>query len=202
MEEWLLKWKILINVEKSIAVIFSRGAKRPKKLVMFKQELNWENQAKYLGVVLDTKLSWQAHYDYIKDKFRKCISMIRPLLGSHSPLNINTKLLVYKSLLRPIISYAAPVWGGAYKTRMKEFERLQSTTLRYYIMSAHKYVRNDDIHRSLNIPTLQEFIFKLAKKFYEDLDHIDNNDIQELEIYDHLLIQNLHRPRASLSLGN
>lgn len=170
MEQWLQKWKILIYVDKSVAVIFSRGSKRPKKLKMFNQELNWGNQAKYLGVVLDTKLSWQPHYDYIKDKYRKCMSMIRPYLGRNSPLNVKVKLHVYKSLQRPIITYAAPVWGCACKTRIGDFERMQSSTLRYYILSAHQYVRNDDIHRSFNLPTLQEFIYKLAVKFYENLE--------------------------------
>ena len=203
LETWLDRWRIKINVSKSAAVMFTRKLRDlPAKLKMYGTELDWLKTTRYLGVILDSRLTWKPHLQYISDKYRLNTIKLNKLIGRHSPLNLQNKLLLYKVIMRPVITYAAPVWGGACRTTLEKFERLQSSTLRHKVICANRYMRNDDILKALNIPSLKKFIGQMATKFFSALDLIDNTEIQFLAFddYDHTLPKNLHRPRASLAL--
>ena len=204
LEIWLDRWRIKINVSKSAAVMFTRKLRDfPAKLKMYDTELNWLKTTRYLGVILDSRLTWKPHLEYITDKYRLNTIKLNKLIGRQSPLNLQNKLLVYKVIMRPVITYAAPVWGGACRTTLEKFERLQSSTLRHKVVCANRYMRNEDILKALNIPPLKKFIGQMATNFFSGLDHIDNTEIQFLayDDYDHTLPKNLHRPRASLALA-
>lgn len=138
---------------------------------------------------------------YIRDKFIKAKFALKYLMSPRSKIGIANKLLLYKIALRPIITYAAPVWGGASKHRLEAFDILQNNTLRNNVAKAKWYMRNDGIRASLNIPKLTEFIGKLAIKFYHNIDNHSNTEIQALPNYDPTHINYIHRPRASLCLA-
>jgi len=202
LESWLDRWQIAINVDKSAAVVFNRRtAPPPTELTLFGSPLPWERKTKYLGVILDSRLTWAPHYQYIKDKFRKATFALKYLMTRRSPINMENKLLLYKIALRPIITYAAPIWGGAAKSRLQAFDILQNNILRKYVTRARWYMRNEDIRSLLDIPKLTEFIGKLSINFYNSVDNHDNPSILEIPTYDQNDINYLHRPRASLNLA-
>lgn len=205
LETWLSRWRIQINVDKSAAVMFTRTlTPTPANLKMYGTDIQWTKSTKYLGVMLDSRLTWKPHLEYITDKFRKVCFCLNYLLGRNSLLNLTNKLLIYKVILRPTLTYAAPVWGGACKTTIDRFERLQNTTIRYRVVNANRYMRNVDILRSLELPSLREFISKNATKFFAGLDLIDNPEIARLayDDYDYTHPRYVHRPRASLGLAD
>lgn len=88
------------------------------------------DQIKYLGVIVDQRLSWYPQVEQVSMKIRKFNWMFRSLRHL-APNNIritNTKsknLLneIYISLVQTIIMYCIPVWGGALKSRFIEIER-------------------------------------------------------------------------------
>lgn len=201
LEIWLNQWKVKINVSKSAAVFFSKKIIKPPKLSMYGEQLNWDTKTRYLGVILDARLTWKPHFEFITAKFRLKKILLKQLLGRYSPLNVRNKLLVYKTILRPTITYAAPVWGGACRTTIDRFEVLQSTTLRHQVLAANRYASNTDIAKALNIPSLRHFMGKLAITFYNSLESNENEELKNLDTYDHTDPRYLHRPRASLALA-
>lgn len=82
---------------------------------------------KYLGITIDTKLSFKEHIKQIILKTRKLIYVFKNLRDV-----ANWKLLktVYESLGESIISYGIGIWGGTYKTLMLELERTQRMILK------------------------------------------------------------------------
>ena len=62
---------------------------------------------KDLGITISYDLSWSDHIDEVVDKANKVLGVIKRVLGSNS---VNEFSLLYKSLVRPILEYAAPVW--------------------------------------------------------------------------------------------
>ena len=60
------------------------------------------SESKFLGVIVDNKLSWASHIKYISNKISKSLSIIRYLRYSFP-----TKILkiLYMSLVVPYISY-------------------------------------------------------------------------------------------------
>jgi len=62
---------------------------------------------KALGITISYDLSWRDHIHDVVNKASRVLGVIERVLGSKS----NTEFsLLYKSLVRPILEYAAPVW--------------------------------------------------------------------------------------------
>ena len=60
-----------------------------------------------LGITISYNLSWSDHIHELVNKANKVLGVIKGLLGSNS---VNEFSLLYKSLVRLILEYAAPVW--------------------------------------------------------------------------------------------
>ncbi|GFW09304.1 RNA-directed DNA polymerase from mobile element jockey [Trichonephila clavipes] len=103
------KWKISINVEKSTAIIFTKKKSLPPPIIMYNKQIPWFQEAKYLGIIFDTHLTWKQHIFYVRDKFRKIMFKLYPLIGRNSFLSIENKVLLYTAVMRPILAYASPL---------------------------------------------------------------------------------------------
>ncbi|GFX39535.1 putative RNA-directed DNA polymerase from transposon X-element [Trichonephila clavipes] len=53
-----------------------------------------------------------------------------PSLGEGLPLSLENKVILYKQILRPVITYGSPVWGAAAATHMKKIQVIQNKILR------------------------------------------------------------------------
>ena len=73
-------------------------------------ESQWKTSAKYLGVTLDKMLTLKLHVDQIIAKSGICVKSLYSLLHRKSNLHNENKLLLYKTVIRPILMYASSVW--------------------------------------------------------------------------------------------
>lgn len=196
LEAWFSKWKISINVEKCNAIIFTHSKNiNPPPLMFYGAPIPWTHELKYLGVILDRKLTWNSHILSIIKKYKQMRGKYWPLITRSSKMTVDNKILIYLIYLRPIITYASPVFGYAAKTHIKKLEVLENSTLRT-IANANWYMRNDEIRTALGIPNLKTFIKKISTSFFNNINNIDNDSLRELEIYDYNLPSNRKRPRA------
>nr|CAD7434834.1 unnamed protein product [Timema monikensis] len=101
---------------------------------------------------------------------------------SRSALSTRNGLTLYKQLLRPILDYACPAWGHLADTYMRRMQAFQSVCLRI-IVGAPWYVRNETLHRDLDMPTIKDHFRKLAQSFYARLPGATNPLIQGLGNY-------------------
>ncbi|GFW03121.1 RNA-directed DNA polymerase from mobile element jockey [Trichonephila clavipes] len=109
LEDWFSKWKIALNVAKTEAVFFTRKRSLTyPKIYLHNEQIPWSQHTKYLGVILDKKLTFKQHITHIRGNFIKKAHTLSPLINRRSKLNRSNKLLIYSLLLRPIIVYAAP----------------------------------------------------------------------------------------------
>ncbi|GBN90828.1 hypothetical protein AVEN_199499-1, partial [Araneus ventricosus] len=117
----------------------------------------------------------------------------------NSGLSIDNKLLICLAYLRPVITYASPIWACTAKTNLHKLETLENKTIRM-IAQAHWYQRTDEIRHAHNIPSLKQFIHKLSNKFYSSLPSIANPEIFKIPNYDISDSNNRKRPRFTLNL--
>ncbi|GFT40129.1 RNA-directed DNA polymerase from mobile element jockey [Trichonephila clavipes] len=77
LETWLTHWRIAINVDKSQAVVFRKwGATDPPiQLTLFDDNIQWVPVVKYLGLHIDSRLTFKKHIDYLSEKFWGRISL-------------------------------------------------------------------------------------------------------------------------------
>jgi len=200
LESWFSQWNLKINTSKSVAMYFARGRRSFVNRVNLKllgQDLPWASSTPYLGVTLDTTFTWKPHTELIRIKAKNRIKTLYPLLCRNSELSIDNKLLLYKSMIRSLISYAAPIWAVAAKTNFGRLETVQKILLRE-MTGAYWFYRNPQIRKNAKITTLKEYFVKLAKKFFANLNQVPNLYISNLPSYDATLRVNKKRPRAML----
>jgi hypothetical protein len=71
LERWLREERIAVNVSKSSAMLFAKAAWRVPRIrpVQFLGEpIEWVDTARYLGVTLDSRLTWRPHIVEVKKK--------------------------------------------------------------------------------------------------------------------------------------
>jgi hypothetical protein len=69
------------------------------------------------------------------------------------------KLLLYKTILRPMWTYGIPLWGTASQSNIEILQRFQNKALRT-IVNAPWYLPNSALHADLLIPTVREEVTK------------------------------------------
>ncbi|GBO34198.1 RNA-directed DNA polymerase from mobile element jockey [Araneus ventricosus] len=142
IEEWCTLWRVAINTDKTSFVKFRKGhpRKNQQSLTFFEEDLSWGMEIKYLGLILDPKLTFRNHIKYNTDKFwAKVRVIIRHLIGRKSPLSLNNKVLLFKQILRPILTYASEIWGLVVKTHLKKVQIMQNKISRI-MTNVHWYI--------------------------------------------------------------
>jgi hypothetical protein len=101
------------------------------------------------------------------------------LLGRKSKLSTNNKLLLYKTVLKPIWTYGIQLWGTASISNKEILERFQSKALRM-IVDAPWYVPKTVIRRDLQIPTVKEEIRRYSSQYSARLSAHPNDVVVNL----------------------
>lgn len=167
------KWKIKINPIKTQAIIFPYN-KSPKRiprreLVFGNDRITVSNNVKYLGVVLDKKLIFKTHINEMCTKTIKCFKALWPLLNKRSLLNFKNKNLLYKSVIRPILTYACPIWYTAANSHLKKLQIIQNKCLKM-INNKHWRYPTHRLHLETNYEKIIEFIARLNTNYFNKIE--------------------------------
>ncbi|GBN12516.1 putative RNA-directed DNA polymerase from transposon X-element [Araneus ventricosus] len=195
---WLIRWKVQVNSDKCQSVYFTRRRSTPSPPKLYRRPIPWRDETKYLGVMLDKRLTYKTHVDEVRNKVTAVNIKLYYVMGKNSKLSLRNKLLLYKTLLRPIMSYASPVWGAAAKTHINKLETAQNKIARQ-ITQAPWYVRNKQIQKELKLTSVLDYFRKLAIKFFNNIDNSTNAAIAEIPRYDPSEHRKRRRPRTLIS---
>ncbi|GBM88804.1 RNA-directed DNA polymerase from mobile element jockey [Araneus ventricosus] len=154
LEDWFAKWKIAINATKSEAIMFTKSTQKTNypPVKINNKIIPWSQECKYLGVILDTRLTWKPHFLYTKKKFRDLTRKFYPLISRNAKLSRENKILIYTAYLRPVLTYASSVWGYAAKYNHKIIETQQNLLIRKICGANIWYIHNTDIYKALDYP--------------------------------------------------
>ena len=90
------------------------------------------------------------------------------IIERKSKLSLENKLLIYKTILKPIWTYGIPLWGTASNSNIEILQRFQNKVLRS-IVNAPRYVPNTLLHTDLQIQTVKAEITNFRTKYQEKL---------------------------------
>jgi hypothetical protein len=161
VEEWTRKWRIKLNEIKTTHINFTNKKFDYKPIYINNQIIPHSNVAKYLGITLDTKLRWKHHIKKKREELNVRYQKMYWMMGRSSSLSVKNKILIYKQVLRPIWTYGFQLWGCACQTNNAIIQRFQNKVLRD-IVNAPYYIKNENIHKDLNMETVDEIIKKMA----------------------------------------
>ena len=114
LSTWLKSNNLLLNTTKTYYAVFHRAKmKLPLKsikLFMDKTNLREVECIKYLGVILDNKLSYIQHISYVKNKILNAIGI---MYKARKYINKKALLGLYHSYIYPYFIYCIESWGNA-----------------------------------------------------------------------------------------
>lgn len=82
-------------------------------------------------------------------------------INRKSNLNKANKLTLYKAIIRPILTYASPIWSNTYKSNINKLEIIQIN-----ITKVDPRTKNTEIRDTLKLETIWERIKAQTTKFY------------------------------------
>lgn len=139
---WLSKNLLTLNIEKTKFITFSirRFSQPPPSFTIIAhrcdnatnrtcscQNILRTDHIRYLGVIIDSVLSWNQHCTQLISRIRKLIVVFKRL---RTAANHDILKMIYFALAQSIISYCIVVWGGCCKSRLLRVERAQRCVLK------------------------------------------------------------------------
>lgn len=179
LSEWLSKWKIKVNETKSTYVTYTLKRSECPALYLNNIEIPRANEARYLGLHLDSKLTWKKHIVKKRKEMDLKMKNMYWLFGKKSSLSLENKILLYKAIIKPIWTYGIELWGCSSKSNVNIIQRFQSKSLRI-IVNAPWYVSNHTLHTDLDIPPIVEECRRRARKHFDRLENHSNELASDL----------------------
>ena len=121
---WLKVNKLSLNIGKTHYMIFDKQKRRSiqLKIKIENQEIEHTCKTKFLGVIIDQKLTWKPHMALMSGKIARGIGMI---IKARHCLNKNALLTLYYSFIYPYLIYCNVVWGSNYASNLQKLDSLQ-----------------------------------------------------------------------------
>jgi hypothetical protein len=159
----ILQWshanKLTINTEKTHYVIFSSKHLEFQSLPPLSLDgspLELKSSTKFLGVFLDSRLTFKDHIHYIKNKISKSIGI---LYKAKQKLPQSVLKSLYFSSIYSYLSYGIEVWGSACPSHLDPLVKLQKRSVRL-LSNEHFLAHTAPLFKSLNLLPLREIYVK------------------------------------------
>lgn len=179
-------WKLKINASKCENVIWRKTYNYLNKLCRsyvedFQTNDNDENGiihpiptvngVKYLRMQLDYVFRLNSHIKTQLNKANKDLRANGRIFLNHE-LTPKTKIICYMLLIRPIITYAAPIWQNASASIIKKIKAFERNCLRhclraYRTLSSRfeKYISNKTLYDITGIPRIDIYLLQLTRNY-------------------------------------
>ena len=191
IQEWLQCNKLSLNVLKTHYMVFT-----PKNKLIDDIEVKIHDvpiqrvyTAKFLGVQIDSKLTWKMHIEYTCKKLSKCVGI---LCKARKKLYKSTLISLYYSFAYPYFIYCNHVWGTNYPSCLERIYLIQKKLIRIITCSpfrAHTgplYFAN----KILNVYDINDYIIGsfMYECLYGTIPEIFRNYFQRnADVHDHNL---------------
>ena len=168
--EWLCANRLSLNVGKTEFIIF-RPPKMSLKdrivLTLNKSKIYESRKIKYLGLIIDDRLTWKFHINELCKKLNRSIGMLYKI-RQYCPISVLKSL--YHSLFGSHLSYGLSVWGNADLIYLDKIYKLQKRAVRAITFSDYR-ASSLPILKKLEILSVKDlFEYKISSLMW-DYDH-------------------------------
>ena len=178
LASWASKWQLRFNSDKCEVLRITH--KRDSSLPSYSLDTSLKTVkcVKDLGIMVSSDLSWSEHVNVTINKANKLLGLVQRTVGSSNPSAFST---LYKSLVRPILEYAVPVWNPYLSKDVLALEKVQRRASRLALGQKRGEMEYEDRLRKLKWPTLEtrrlflslvecyKIVFGINKLNFDDL---------------------------------
>jgi len=158
VSKWLKLNKLSLNLSKTKAMLFSRQRTIPlPEIFIDSHQVEFVNNFKFLGIVLQQNLKWNTHVDMISKKISKTLGIMRRL---KKIVPLKTMLNIYNALILPHLNYGIIIWGGQ-DSRLFKLQKSAVRTITNSKYNAHTtpIFKNLKLLKLTDICALQDYKF-------------------------------------------
>ena len=204
---WLNVNRLSLNIDKTNFVIFhpfNKPLKTNITIMIHKKAISEKNSIKYLGVMIDSTLSWKDHVLHLSKKLSRVVGILYKLRDF---VNIKLMTNIYYALFYSHVVYAIEVWGSTSNiyinniiTLQKRVVRLMTYKDQFPVLPGPLYP-SSPLFMELKILKIKDiFILQISKFIHKCL---NLNIIINFENWFKLNCEtNNHRTRSNFSLSN
>ena len=126
---WLRANKLSLNIGKTHFMLFSNKKRRhcDLNIKIDKTKIEEVKKTKFLGVIIDNKLTWKDHVAHVASKVSRGMGMI---IKTRNYLNRKGLLTLYYTFVYPYLTYCNHIWGNIYQSNLKHLCVLQNKIVR------------------------------------------------------------------------
>lgn len=117
---------------------------------------------------LDRRLTWQKHIWSKRKTLDTKLRSMYWLIGKKSQLTNESKMLIYKTILKPVWTYGVELWGTASNSNIDILERFQTKALRF-MFNIPKCIHNKYILQDLKLKTVKQEIAARSSNYQKKL---------------------------------
>ena len=186
---WCAKLRIKLNPEKTKVIIFSRSQlarKAELNLTLYGKPLKIYPHVKFLGIIFDSKLAFQPHFEDILECCNSRYYRLWLLASKKWGPSPATLIQIYKQRVQPIFEYSSLSTITVSDNIISKIQQLQNKFIRL-ALRLPKYILQKLLHDSTGLPYVKDRLLSCATK---SLDGIAQNPLVEA-----------CRPTGSILLG-
>ena len=132
--KWAKDCGLTLSPEKTVAVLFSRKRQNPPQsdltLTLEGHELKFVDKVKYLGITLDSRLSFKEHVNERIKKAKTYLFTLRSSIGKTWGPDPEQILWIWNMVVKPMVTYGSLVWATSLnKTLRNKLNKLQRLAL-------------------------------------------------------------------------
>ena len=142
-----------------------KGVKMDATVKLEGIEVKPKTSIRVLGLMLDSKLNWNAHLRKVQAKMDNQMQALHCVAGSMWGAVLPVSRLVYAAVVRPAMTFAAPIWHspkntpGAVGKHVKTLTTIQNKGLRK-VLGAYKATPIPVLEAEAGIPSVRDFLDK------------------------------------------
>ena len=101
-----------------MGVVFTRKKHQKIKIKIHGKDISMQNEIKFLGMIFDSKLTWNAHINSLVSKCLCRINLMRSVTSHSWGASKSTLLTIYRALVRSRLDYGSQLLYTASKTAL------------------------------------------------------------------------------------
>ena len=179
LSDWFARWNIKINAQKTQAIVFSKTGHRVEAPIKIQNcVIPYNTSVKYLGVTLDSKLTFQNHITTIINKAYGALSILYPFFKTRT-LSKRTKVILYMTIVRSMLLYGCEAWSILAKCHRKKVQIFQNKCLKI-IFEAPRYTRIAELHEVANLTYIADLVEDRVRMMFSNLSMHENPLVQQM----------------------
>ena len=150
--DWFNNNSLTLAPEKTVYLLHNAKKSQTINIEMNGCTLTRVTETKYVGVIIDEKLSWKPHIDYIARKTRQnnfLLNKVKHIFPA------KLKLWLYNALIKPYLEYCCAIWGHQNTQKLKI---IQKRSIRCINGSKNMRCHTNDIFRKFNVLKMEDLV--------------------------------------------